>query len=180
MEFTDVERAYIIDYLSGSQELKITPKVDRWLIPGGYTAVFRDRLFSIIQAASAKDLQSIEDIGRKTAERIIENKEKILEDIREWKNFETEIDRKTGSVKRRRFMALSNILKEKKYDRFTEFILRQNASILDAKVTVDVKRILRLPSSLHSKASLKCMLISNIESFDPLKEAVPKFVLERK
>ncbi|KYC44441.1 MAG: DNA primase small subunit PriS [Candidatus Methanofastidiosum methylothiophilum] len=55
-----------------------------------------------------------------------------------------------------------------------------NASLVDGKVTVDVKRILRLPSTLHSKVSMKCVEIKNIENFDPLKYAVPKFVLERK
>jgi DNA primase small subunit len=52
--------------------------------------------------------------------------------------------------------------------------------MLDAKVTVDVKRILRLPSSLHSKVSLRCMMVKDPENFDPLSEAVPRFVSERK
>jgi len=51
--------------------------------------------------------------------------------------------------------------------------------LVDAKVTIDLKRILRLPTSLHSMVSMKCMEVKNIESFDPFKEAVPKFVSER-
>ncbi|MGZ7120201.1 MAG: DNA primase catalytic subunit PriS, partial [Methanobacterium sp.] len=47
------------------------------------------------------------------------------------------------------------------------------------KVTIDLKRILRLPSSLHSMVSMKCMEVKNIDSFDPFKDAVPKFVLEK-
>ncbi|HEC88087.1 MAG TPA: DNA primase catalytic subunit PriS, partial [Thermoplasmata archaeon] len=50
-----------------------------------------------------------------------------------------------------------------------------NAGLADGKVTIDTKRILRLPSSLHSKVSMICKLVKNWESFDPLKEAVPKF-----
>ncbi len=179
MDFSDVERGYILDYLTGSQELKVTSSVDRWLFPRGYTRVFRDRLISIIKAATAKDLTSIEDIGARTAEKIIQNKERIVKDIEDWKNFETLMDKKTGIVLKRRFKSLLDPLGERKYDRLSDFVMRQNASMLDAKVTVDVKRILRLPSSLHSKVSLKCMLVKNLETFDPLSDAVPKFAVER-
>ena len=55
-----------------------------------------------------------------------------------------------------------------------------NLATLDAKVTIDWKRILRLPSSLHSKVSMKCVEVKNPETFDPFKHAVPKFVYERK
>ena len=46
-------------------------------------------------------------------------------------------------------------------------------------VTIDTKRILRLPSSLHYKVSMKCMALKNIETFDPFSKAVPRFVDER-
>ncbi len=180
MGFTDVERAYILDYISGSQEISGTPKVDRWLSPRGYTKIFKDRLLAILQSAEAEDLMTIEDIGKKTAEKIVREKGKIIGDVKDWKNFSFEIEKKTGVIKKRRFKALNQILKERKYDRFTDFVLKQNATMLDAKVTVDVKRILRLPSSLHSKVSLKCMQVKDLENFDPLSDAVPKFVSERR
>ncbi len=180
MDFIDVERGYILDYLSGSRLPKESPKTGRWLAPRGYTRVFKDRLLAIIEAATVKDLMTIEDIGEVSAKKIIKNKAAITRDIREWRNFTIEADKKTGVIRKRRFKALNDILKERKYDKLTDFILEQNASILDAKVTVDVKRILRLPSSLHSKASMKCMLIDRLETFDPLSKAVPKFVSERK
>jgi DNA primase small subunit len=72
------------------------------------------------------------------------------------------------------------LLGKKKCAEFLENIRRFNAEMLDAKVTVDVKRILRLPSSLHSAVSMKCVEVKNIEKFDPLRDAVPKFVGERK
>jgi DNA primase small subunit len=50
-----------------------------------------------------------------------------------------------------------------------------NAELADGKVTIDTKRILRLPSSLHSKVSMICTVVKNWEKFDPLKEAVPVF-----
>ena len=53
-------------------------------------------------------------------------------------------------------------------------------NITDTKVSIDLKRILRFPSTLHSKVSMKSTLIKNIETFDPFDDAVPKFVYERK
>ncbi|MBM4241206.1 MAG: DNA primase catalytic subunit PriS, partial [Euryarchaeota archaeon] len=62
---------------------------------------------------------------------------------------------------------------------FIRGIAALNMGLVDAKVTIDLKRILRLPTSLHSMVSMKCMEVKNIESFDPFREAVPKFVYER-
>jgi DNA primase small subunit len=184
MEFTDVERAYILDYLSGSQEIKGTAKVNRWLAPRGYTKVFKDRLLGMLEDATAKDLSMIEGIGKASAQQIIRNKDQIIDDIHKWiqkgGNVDWDEDKKTGILRSARFRTLNEILGEKKYDRVKDFVLKQNASVLDAKVTVDVKRILRLPSSLHSKVSLKCMVIPDVESFNPLSDAVPKFVSERR
>ncbi|MCD7781141.1 MAG: DNA primase catalytic subunit PriS [Methanosphaera sp.] len=59
-------------------------------------------------------------------------------------------------------------------------ISRINMGITDTKVSIDLKRILRLPSTLHSKVSMKSTLIKNIETFDPFDDAVPEFVYDRK
>ena len=67
----------------------------------------------------------------------------------------------------------------RRYKNLTEAMARVNLSTIDAKVSIDLKRILRLPSSLHSKVSMKCMEFKNRETFDPLQEAFPKFVEER-
>jgi DNA primase small subunit len=58
-------------------------------------------------------------------------------------------------------------------------VAKINAGIVDGKVTVDLKRILRLPSSLHSKVSMICCVVGNPDTFDPLNDAVPLFVRER-
>ena len=68
----------------------------------------------------------------------------------------------------------------RRYKNLVGAMARVNLSTIDAKVSIDLKRILRLPSSLHSKVSMKCMEVKNRESFDPLDKAVPKFVYERK
>ena len=67
----------------------------------------------------------------------------------------------------------------RRYKNLVEAMARVNLATIDAKVSIDLKRILRLPSSLHSKVSMKCMEVKNRETFDPFKEAVPKFVYER-
>ena len=58
-------------------------------------------------------------------------------------------------------------------------ITGKHKELCDTKVSIDLKRILRLPSSLHYKVSMKCTAIKNIESFDPFDDAVPKFVEEK-
>jgi DNA primase small subunit len=64
-------------------------------------------------------------------------------------------------------------------DKFLERCMELNGQTVDGKVTIDTKRILRLPSTLHSKISMICMLVDNPETFDPLSKAVPRFVEER-
>ena len=66
-----------------------------------------------------------------------------------------------------------------RYKKVMNAISRINMQITDTKVSIDLKRILRLPSTLHSKVSMKSTLIKNIETFDPFDDAVPKFVYER-
>ena len=45
----------------------------------------------------------------------------------------------------------------------------------DEPVTSDIKRLIRLPSSLHGKTGLKVMLLSRdkLDDFDPLRDAIP-------
>ena len=68
----------------------------------------------------------------------------------------------------------------KRYDKLVRMISGINKLLCDRKVSVDTKRILRLPSSLHYKVSMKCVGIKNIETFNQFDDAVPKFMYERK
>ncbi len=67
-----------------------------------------------------------------------------------------------------------------RYQKLIKSIASLNMGLVDAKVSIDLKRILRLPSSLHSMVSMKCMEVKNLEDFDPFRDAVPQFVYERK
>ena len=67
-----------------------------------------------------------------------------------------------------------------RYQRLIKSIASLNMGWVDAKVSIDSKRILRLPSSLHSMVSMKCMEVNNLDNFDRFRDAVPCFVYERK
>ncbi|HNS24751.1 MAG TPA: DNA primase catalytic subunit PriS, partial [Methanobacteriaceae archaeon] len=67
-----------------------------------------------------------------------------------------------------------------RYKRLTKGLAFTNLGLVDAKVSIDLKRILRLPSSLHSMVSMKCTEVKNLNTFDPFQDAVPQFVYERK
>lgn len=150
----DAERAYLLDYIAGSEMLKSGAKKDFWLLERGYARVFRKMIEISLSQANDENLLSM-GMDEKTARKILRSREELLHFIKE-KKF---------------------IPKQKK--ELLEKILKINSSFLDAKVTVDVKRILRLPSTLHSKVSMKCIEIKNLESFDPLRDALPKFIKER-
>ena len=66
-----------------------------------------------------------------------------------------------------------------RYEKLIRMIAGINHELCDTKVSIDTKRILRLPSTLHYKVSMKCMAVKNIENFDPFKSAVPRFVIEK-
>ncbi len=61
--------------------------------------------------------------------------------------------------------------------RLLTHLAKLNSGLTDGKVTVDTKRILRLPSSLHTGVSMKCILVRNLDSFK-LEDAMPKFMKE--
>ena len=65
-----------------------------------------------------------------------------------------------------------------RYDKLLIKIANIHKGLCDTKVSIDTKRILRLPSTLHYKVRMKCTTIKDIENFDPFDSAMPKFVLE--
>jgi DNA primase small subunit len=157
----DPLRASILDYVRGNvpvedQSRKRTGR-DQTLQRGGYTGIFKSRLADIIQYAEVRDLRGF-GISAKKADDIVERRGDIMEEL------EAGDDR-----------ILKDITKSA-YDKFIQRAAVQIASFLDAKVTVDVKRILRLPSSLHSKVCMKCVWVKDILDFDPLTDAVPEFL----
>lgn len=155
MGFEQAERAQVIDYFTGSV---IPTDVTVAL---GYSKVFRERVARTFDALGEQSLLDAK-MRKSLAQKLVAEKARVVEMIR------------MG-----RFDEISSFegMGAKTFRRLLEFMARANAMFTDGKVTIDTKRILRLPSSLHSGVSMKCILVRDIERFK-LEDAVPKFVLE--
>jgi DNA primase small subunit len=110
---------------------------------------------------SERLIMNVPGIGEITAKKIFEKSNLILENIQNNKVNE-----------------LKDTLGPKSTQNFLEHVYMGYINLMDAKVTVDTKRILRLPSSLHSKISRKCIHVEDLKNFEPEREAVPEFARE--
>ncbi|EKQ52888.1 MAG: DNA primase small subunit [Methanobacterium sp. Maddingley MBC34] len=157
-------RSQIVKYLVGSDVPRseysshgMKYNLEHFTIPFGYPQVFTQR---VKQALLNLNLDTeIDEVSKDIKKAVIKHRELLSED--QWGLFRKEI----GPVR---------------YSRLVKGIASLNLTLVDAKVSIDLKRILRLPSSLHSGVSMKSTLIKNLETFDPFQDAVPKFVYERK
>ncbi|HMK54467.1 MAG TPA: DNA primase catalytic subunit PriS, partial [Methanobacteriaceae archaeon] len=157
-------RGQIVKYIVGADVPRseyswdgMTYNLEHFTIPFGYPQVFTERVKQSILHLNEDII--LEEVNKKLIKDVIKNRELLLND--EWGHFRNKI----GPL---RYKKLINAL---------SFL---NLSLVDAKVSIDLKRILRLPSSLHSIVSMKCMEVTNLETFDPFKHAVPRFVNERR
>ncbi|MCS7121226.1 MAG: DNA primase catalytic subunit PriS [Archaeoglobaceae archaeon] len=60
----------------------------------------------------------------------------------------------------------------KKYSKSFEEALEKLRIHIDSPVTADVKRLIRLPGSLHGKTGLKVVKVEDVDNFDPLTDSV--------
>lgn len=105
-----------------------------------YAEIFRRTMIAFLKRCDfAKDMKTIE---RKFKDWLIYYLEK--------KDFDT--------IKRK-YKGLIN--------RIVELTKKYNETLLDGKVTKDLYRILRLPGSLNVKARAICVLIKNLDKFNP-------------
>ncbi|MCX8169649.1 MAG: hypothetical protein N3D72_01015, partial [Candidatus Methanomethyliaceae archaeon] len=107
---------------------------------------------------SKSSMEEIEKILGKKAELIISKREKILDSMM-MNGTKWFIPKGVGIRK------ISKIIK---------VAIKQNLCNIDERVTIDIKRLIRYPNSLHGKTGLKvCRLSYNdLDKFDPLKDAV--------
>ncbi|MGQ9787821.1 MAG: DNA primase catalytic subunit PriS [Candidatus Hadarchaeaceae archaeon] len=150
------ERAQVVDYVTGGA----IPS--DFTMALGYSRVFRERLERTLSLMKTENLLKVRGMKRSLAQSIIQEKERALEMIRKGRLHELS---SFGGLGPRTFR---NLL---------EFLTKLNSGFTDGKVTIDTKRILRLPSSLHSGVSMKCMVVRDIDKFK-LENAVPKFLQE--
>ena len=159
MQMESPERASLLDYVAGG----VVPEAELMELRRGYPRVFRMRMLRLLSLLNLETLRR-GGVPPKRADALLNPKT---------------LRRVANELEDGSFATLKETLGSRGFAKFLELVRKLNAEMLDAKVTVDVKRILRLPSSLHSKVSMKCVYIKNIERFDPFKHAVPRFVRER-
>jgi len=157
MTLEQTERAQIVEYITGSV---IPTDVTMAL---GYSQVFRERLARTFEGLDEQRLSKVRGLRGSVIQKLMAEKERAL-----------------GAIRRGKLDELSELegIGPKTFRQLLEFLVRLNSEFTDGKVTIDTKRILRLPSSLHSGVSMKCMLLRDIGRFK-LEDAVPKFVRER-
>ncbi len=154
-------RGQIVQYVIGANVPELTNmsghKTPHFIVPFGYPKNFtRWSKYTIQHLTKNSKLDDVND--------------KLLKDVLKYRHFLEEDS--WGMFKSK--------IGPRRYDKLINAVSRVNMNITDTKVSIDLKRILRLPSTLHSKVSMKSTLIRNIETFDPFDEAVPQFVYERK
>jgi len=162
---TDSEvRSQIVKYLVGADVPRseyghegMTYNLEHFTIPFGYPRVFTQRVKQSI--LHLPEEISLDEVNKKLLKDVIKNRHLLLDN--QWGPFRNTI----GPIR---------------YKRLIKALAFVNLGLVDAKVSIDLKRILRLPSSLHSMVSMKCTEIKNLETFDPFKDAVPQFVHERR
>ena len=156
MTLEQTERGQIVDYITGG----VIP-IDV-MMALGYSKVFRERVARTFERLSEQQLLGVQGVKRTLVRKLMMEKEMVL-----------------AALRKGRMKELSNFegMSPKALGRLFEFLTRLNSGYTDGKVTIDTKRILRLPSSLHSGVSMKCMLVRGIERF-ALEDAIPKFARE--
>lgn len=162
MDASSEIRGQIVQYVVGAKPFELLNPMDyknlqHFIIPYAYPKNFTKWTKYSIQHLTKKN--ELNDVNRKLLNDTIKNSH--LLDENQWGLFRGNI----GPIR---------------YNKLIKAVSRVNMEITDTKVSIDLKRILRLPSTLHSKVSMKSTLIKNIEKFDPFDDAVPKFVYERK
>ncbi|MBR0472170.1 MAG: DNA primase catalytic subunit PriS [Methanosphaera sp.] len=162
MEASSELRGQIVQYVIGAKEPDLTNSLgfnnlQHFIIPYGYSRNFTKwSKYTILHLTKKSQL---DNVNKKLLNDVLKYRHFLEEDS--WGAFRTQIG-------------------PRRINKVISAVARINMNITDTKVSIDLKRILRLPSTLHSKVSMKSTLIKNIETFDPFDDAVPKFVYERK
>lgn len=155
MEMGQAGRSQIVEYVTGG----VVPS--DFTIALGYSRIFRKRALRTFESIRGEDLVD-GGVRRASAKKLIEEKDRVLSLIEK------------GRLSRiKEFKGIGN----KSFKKLLQLITRLNSEYADGKVTIDKKRILRVPSSLHSTVSRKCVDIPNMDRFS-FEDAVPNFMRE--
>ncbi len=153
MEMGQAGRSQVVEYVTGN----VVPS--DFTMALGYSQVFRKRALRTFEKLEKEDLQDV-GMWHAAAKRLMEEKERVMKKIEQGRIEDIRNIEKIG---------------KKSFEKLIELITRLNSEHTDGKVTIDKKRILRVPSSLHSTVSRKCIEIPDIDSFS-FDRAVPDFL----
>lgn len=155
MEMGQTGRSQVVEYITGN----VVPT--DLTLSLGYSKVFRKRTLRTFENLRERDFID-EGLQRNFAEKIMKEKNRVMDLI------------KKGRLEKiQDFEGIGTTY----FKKLLEFLTRLNTEHTDGKVTIDKKRILRVPSSLHSTVSRTCTEIQNIDKFSP-DEAAPNFLTE--
>ncbi|NJF26102.1 DNA primase catalytic subunit PriS [Thermococcus sp. Bubb.Bath] len=156
-------REKVLAYISAAEEVTFDDvQSRRIMLSSGYFRVFRLRFGYFIERITANHLLNA-GLGKSQAEKIVEKRDEVYSGfVRE--ALLTAFPKGVGYRSILKLFALSSTFSK---------------AYFDGKVTIDVKRILRVPSSLHSKAGFITTYIGDderkLEKFNPFEDAVPAF-----
>ncbi|NJE03913.1 DNA primase catalytic subunit PriS [Thermococcus sp. MV11] len=156
-------REKVLAYVSAAEEVSFDDIGSRRImLSSGYYRVFRLRFGYFLRRMNENHLLNV-GLRKGQVERLIQAREEIYEGFVR-KGLLTAFPPGVGYKTLTRLFALSSTFSK---------------AYFDGRVTVDVKRILRLPSSLHSKVGLVATYIGadekKLERFNPFRDAVPEF-----
>ncbi|QDA30547.1 DNA primase catalytic subunit PriS [Thermococcus indicus] len=156
-------REKVLAYISAAEEITFDDiQSRRIMLSSGYYRVFRLRFGYFVRRANENHLFNI-GLKKGQVEKVLGSREEIYE----------------GFVRKGLLTAFPQGIGYKTLTRLFSLSSTFSKAYFDGRVTVDVKRILRLPSSLHSKVGLVTTYIGSderkLERFNPFEDAVPGF-----
>ncbi|ASJ06321.1 DNA primase catalytic subunit PriS [Thermococcus pacificus] len=156
-------REKVLSYISAAEEITFDDiRSRRIMLSSGYYRVFRLRFGYFLRRMNENHLVNI-NLRRGQVEKLLGNREEVYENFVR-KGLLTAFPQGIGYKTLTKLFALSSTFSK---------------AYFDGRVTVDVKRILRLPSSLHSKVGFITTYIGpdegKLERFNPFEDAVPRF-----
>jgi len=150
------QRGELVNYLIAAEVPQLEEGLQHFTIPFGYSQVYMEWFKYTVNHLQKDKMYT--GLNRKLKLDIIKRREQINQG--QW-----------GLVR--------GELRLTRYDKLLGKIANIQKGLCDTKVSIDTKRILRLPSTLHYKVSMKCVSVKNIETFDPFNKAVPQFIEEK-
>ncbi len=156
-EIADYVRGIGLDIRShGFRETKNGILIGPDMKDGGWRGRVARAVYEFVNRASLEDLK--EAVAPSVAKSLFENKEKFLKSIASDPPY-------WGGLKGYPLESL---------EKLAIASIKDLICNIDERVTIDSKRLIRCPNSLHGKSGLRTLRVdySGIDNFDPLKEAV--------